>query len=269
VARLSLARRRRAWRELLYDTCGEDGESAAQARLEKLEVWRRDRWAYLTGTDVPTERSRAEGWPDGRPIIWTIDEIDEANPIKPFPGEKEYLREVMTELWAHRIVGIDKIRQKYISTLAMLNIDHYAAFYPEREILVSKQTEELAVKLLNDKLRTVHARKPAWLREACPVTDKPAKVATYTASGSTVTAVAENFADRAGRGVTASLTLVDEAALMEPFEEIYHAILPMRGRLWFVSTPNIGNPGAVFMKQLVHEGRPGHEGRVLEEEEAA
>lgn len=242
-------KRRAMWREVLYDLRGGATDSQVASRLQLLETWRTDYWAYLTGRDL-----------DGTPIIRTVDELDEENPVKPFPGlfpDFAYLRPMADELFGpYRIVLIDKSRQVYATTLCCLLIDWFCTFKEEREVFVSRVKEASAVKLINDKIRTVHDHKPKWLQLACPITEEPMNIITYTSTGSTVTGVAQNFAETDARGPTASLTMVDEAAYQDYFPLIYRAILPMTGRLWGITTANIGNPGAQLFKRLSHEQWP-------------
>lgn len=247
-------KRREVWREILYDTRGHEKESVAAKRLELVELWRKDWWAYLCGRDVPTEEH-----PFGYPVVWTVDERDDSAPIKPFPSDKLYLREIGEEMWTYRLSFVDKIRQKYLTTFACQLLDWYAAFNEEREILVSRVKEASAIKMINDKIRTVYTRKPKWLQEVMKINMQPRNVITYAETGSTITGVAQNFASSDARGVTASLILVDEAAYQEFFKQIYSAIQPMAARLWAVTTANIGNEGAAFFKECVFEGRPSAE----------
>jgi hypothetical protein len=209
-----------------------------------LKTWSSDPWLYLTGEDL-----------DGRPIIWTVDERDDKTPVKPFPKDKVFLKRLVHELWNDNKVFIEKSRQMYISTICMLLIDWYCSFHEDREVVVSRVKESSAVKLINDKIRRTHDRKPEWLREYQAVNRRPAGVITYGCTGSTVTAVAQNFAHTDSRGITGSLVMVDEAAYQDYFPQIYQAVLPMSNRLWAVTTPHIGNPGAALFRQLIDEGR--------------
>jgi hypothetical protein len=201
-------------------------------------------WNYLTGCDT-----------DGRPILWTTDERDDKTPVKAFPN-KPYLQWLTDQLWddTHRIVFVDKARQMYVSTICCLIIDWYCTFVADREVVVSRVKEESAIKLINDKIRKVNARKPEWVRSRTAMSLTPERVITYGCSGSTVTAVAQNFGVSDSRGITASLIMVDEAAYQEYFPQIYQAVLPMSNRLWAVTTANIGNPGAALFRQLKDEG---------------
>ena len=225
---------------------GDQTSAALAAEREKLwTYWSQHPWNYLTGKDT-----------DGRPILWTTDERDDKTPVKPFPAEKEYLRWLTDQLWdeQYRIVFVDKARQMYVSTICCLIIDWYCTFVADREVVVSRVKEESAIKLINDKIRKVHTRKPEWLRSRVAMSTTPERVITYGCSGSTVTAVAQNFGVSDSRGITASLIMVDEAAYQEYFPQIYQAVLPMSNRLWAVTTANVGNPGAALFRQLKDEG---------------
>ena len=232
------------WHRIAQST---DSTSAIlQSERDALwDHWSQHPWNYLTGKDT-----------DGRPILWTTDERDDKTPVKPFPAEKEYLRWLTDQLWddEHRIVFVDKARQMYVSTICCLIIDWYCTFVSDREVVVSRVKEESAIKLINDKIRKVHSRKPEWLRSRVDMSMTPERVITYGCSGSTVTAVAQNFGVSDSRGITASLIMVDEAAYQEYFPQIYQAVLPMSNRLWAVTTANVGNPGAALFRQLKDEG---------------
>jgi hypothetical protein len=61
--------------------------------------------------------------------------------------------------------------------------------------------------------------------------------------------VAQNAAVRAFKGNTATIVLVDEAAVQEFFGDMLQAAGPMARRIWAVTTAYHGNPGAeVFFK---------------------
>lgn len=241
------SRRKEVWRQVLHDTKSEQG--LASKRMALLETWRHDPWAFFSALDA-----------DGQPVVWTVDELDDKKPKKPFPAHKEYLSEIVKELSAYRIVLIDKIRQKYITNLCALMVMHYCMFTDEREVFISRLEERSAVKLINDKIRKPHAMLPKWLQEACPISKEPKNIITFGETGSTVTGVSQNFGVADARGSTASLVLVDEAAYQDFYPEIHRAILPMAARLWAVSTANTGNPGAELFASQVHEGRPGMAG---------
>lgn len=240
------------WHDVIADAIGTDDREIGR-RLELVERWRADHWAFLTGTDL-----------DGKPIIWTVDELDAEAPWKPFPGSRPefgYLRHVAAELMGpHKVVLVDKTRQVYATTLACQLIRWINWRYEEQEIFFSRVHEESATKLINDKIRRPHGRMPVWVQRIMPITSEPKNVITWTATGGTLTAVSQNFAESDARGPTASLTVVDEAAYQPYFPEIYRAILPMRGRLWGLTTANVGNRGAQVYRDLIMDGRPGYVG---------
>lgn len=275
------AKRRRLWREHLFDARGSETEDRQVARLAMVEGWSKNPWDYLNGRDLP-DPERDHEWmvllPEwqqeklrggGKPIMWTVDERDDDFPVKPFPALVEpenyaYLRDLIQELFGkYRIVFLDKARQIYATTICCAALDWYCSFTDEREVLVSRVKEASAVKLINDRIRTPHSRKPRWLRDLIAMTEMPARVVTYGNTGSTVTGVAQNVATSDARGLTGSIIMADEAAYQQDFPALYRAVLPMTGRLWAITTANIGNPGAKVFRDLIMEGRPN---RGLEEE---
>lgn len=245
-------KRRDLWKSVLYQNTDQD--DIVQRRLRLLETWRGDPWAFKTGKDL-----------DGTPLIWTTDERAENDPIRPYPGHREYLRELTQERWAYRFFFVNKSRQMYVTTDCALDILWYILFHEELEVFVSRVKEESAEKLINDKIRTPWSRMPAWVRRALPISKGPKNVITALETASTVTAVGQNFATSDARGPTGSLIFVDEAAYQDLFPEIYTAVLPMTGRLWAVTTANVGSAGAELFKKLWYEANPG---AVYEELEA-
>lgn len=224
---------------------GAGASTHTEARRELLKGWAADPWAFLTGRDV-----------DGTPIIVTQDESagDDKATHRPFPTDKPYLRELTLELFGpQQVTLIDKSRQMMVSTLCMLLLYHTVMFRRGRKCFVSKQTQELAEMLLADKVRGVHQRTPAWFQAALPLSDKPAAIARALHTGSEIICVAQNAAVRAFKGNTASIVLVDEAAVQEFFAEMLQAAMPMAPRIWAVTTAYHGNPGAEAFYRLKTE----------------
>lgn len=223
--------------------------SLASRRQKLLEYWCKHPWNWLTGEDV-----------DGRPIIWTRDEKQDAeiaSPIKAFP-RKDYLKNYVEILHTTKRVGprpgmvlVDKPRQMIISWTTLLWMDWGGRCREARRMLLSKSTEEEAVEMLRDKVREVQTHLPEWLQKALPQSQKPEKRVEYKRTKSYILAVAENVAEREARGGTASVVFVDEAARQMMFKDIVAASQPMVGVIVAVSTPEIGNPGAEYMKQIL------------------
>ena len=228
----------------------EDKGDLAPQRRALLLKWSKDPWAWLTGVDPTTTTGRGLGalhlelmeFPDGRPLIWTTDEKDDDEPIKPFPNLL-YL-EQLVEVWkVERFRLDDKCRQMLISTLYLQLMDWSCKFKPGRRYLVSRKKEKDAIELLRDKIRAVHKRLPGWIQEALLQDKTPAGRITY-GTGSYILGVTQNVAQSTARGGTASGILVDEAAYQDQFPQIVQAAIPMAGRLWAVSTADIGGAGA-------------------------
>jgi hypothetical protein len=226
-------------------------------RAALLQHWRLHPWNWLTGRDT-TDRS--EEWPEGRPIIWTKDERDEVKGVRPFPASKVYLRELVNLFYddAHRNIALDKCRQMYVSTIILAVLDWWCRFRPNRSMVVSKITEQQAVKLINDKIRDgVEANLPKWVRAVLPQDDAPAGIIRYPKNtagggGSTIEAVAENAAKGAVRGGTISIMMLDEAAFQDETGDIIAAAMPAAVRVWVPSSPYLGTAGGTTFYDLVH-----------------
>jgi len=189
----------------------------------------------------------------GEPIYWTKDEKDKVTPVKPFPLKWEFLYHFVDILHTEDVVIVQKSRQQYITTVSLGVMFWDCLFTEARRWLISKITEEDAIELLRDKIRFPYGRLPLWFRKLYPATDTPSNRMDFLGTESYIRAVAENAAIGDMRGGTASGVLVDEAAFQRAYKEIWGAAMPMAARLWAVSTPNIGNPGARWMKAQVDE----------------
>lgn len=222
---------------------GSNSGSHTEARRALLLVWSADPWAFLTGRDV-----------DGTPLIITQDEFDEVNAFKGFPTDKPYLRALMDELLgAHQVTLVDKSRQMMVSTLCMLLMYWTIMFKRGRKCFLSKQTQELAEMMLQDKVRGTHERTPAWFQAAMPLSMSPKAIATAEHTGSEIVCVGQNAAVRAFRGNTASIVLIDEAAVQEYLGDMLQAAGSMARRIWAVTTAYHGNEGAEKFMELKME----------------
>lgn len=228
----------------LFSRPGEavDSRRYIAERRALLQVWARDRWAFLTGKDV-----------DGTPMIWTKDEGNEQSAFNPFP-DYPYLKYMVDELMGpQQFTLIDKSRQMLVSTLCMLLLYHTVLFSKGRKCLVSKQTKELVEVLLEDKVRGVHRRTPEWFQMAMPLSMAPRGVARAERTESEIVCMPQNAAATWLKGNTATITLIDEAAVQEYFEDMMEAAKPMSRRVWAITTAFHGNPGAAFFYQLKTE----------------
>jgi hypothetical protein len=218
--------------------------SMGAANSELIALWRSDCWSFLTGKDA-----------DDRPLIWTKDEGDEITPFKPFPAHP-YLRAILEKgLFGERkVVVLDKCRQMMMSTLSMLALYWVCLFHDGRSCFVSKTKEDQGAMLINDKIRGVHSRTPMWFQQAFPVSKTPQNRIIFPGTESQVYAVTQNAAVGEFRGNTVSIAVIDEAAFQEKFPEMLQAAGPMASRIWAITTPNVGNPGADMCYEIICEG---------------
>jgi hypothetical protein len=193
---------------------------------------------------------------DGKtPLIWTTDEKDQDNPVKPFPAHMNYLRHYIETLHTEQYVIVDKARQMLVTTSTVLYIDWQCKFSAHRRWLLSRHKEDDAIEILEDKVRAVHRRLPAWVQAALPLKDKPQRRALYADSGSYILAVPQNVAMSEARGGSASGVFIDEGPAQDMFADVVSASLPMCDKIFAVGTPNIGNPGAEAYKRYLDEGK--------------
>lgn len=214
-----------------------------EQRQALLTLWSKDPWEWLTGKDT-----------DGRPILWTKDEIDRSAPLKPFPWYLKYLKRFVKIMQNEPRILVDKARQMYVSTTVLLYNDWDCAFHQATNTVLSKNKESEAVAMLRDKVRFPFSQLPAWVRQARPIRATPASRIDYPQVFSTTLGAAENMAVSEARGRSASRAIVDEAAFQDAFGDMLQALDPMAAQIIAVSSPNLGCPGAqVFFDLLDRE----------------
>lgn len=189
----------------------------------------------------------------GEMIYQTKDERDAVQPYKKFPKHWEYLYHYMDLLLHERLIIVEKSRQMYVTTATLSYILWDCLFTDARRWLISKITEDDAIELLRDKIRYPFSQLPPWFQKLYPADPTPANRMFFEGTNSYIRAVAENAAIGDMRGGTASGVLVDEAAFQREFPKIWTAGMPMAAKIIAISTPEIGNPGARFMKKLIDQ----------------
>jgi hypothetical protein len=139
----------------------------------------------------------------------------------------------------HRFNIILKSRQMGISTLVAAYALWKMMFNPDYNVLVIATTQNVAKNLVQ-KVRLMHSKLPTWMRGQV-IEDN--KMALTLKNGSTIKAV--SAATTAGRSEALSLLIIDEAAFIEKFEEIWTSAqmtLATGGDAILLSTPNgVGN----------------------------
>ena len=137
---------------------------------------------------------------------------------------------------AHRFNIILKSRQLGISTLTACYAVWLAAFYRDKNILVIATKLAVAQNFIK-KVKTALRSMPRWLM--IPEVTSANKQGVEFSNGSTIKAVPTS--DDAGRSEALSLLIVDEAAFIRNFDELWlglYSTLSTGGRAIVLSTPH-------------------------------
>jgi hypothetical protein len=212
-------------------------------RLEALDLWSRDPWTFLTGTDPDTNE----------PIIRTIDQKDKRNPIKAFPSHLSYLHYYLEVMESEKYIQTEKASQMIVSTVTLLRSLWKGSFTTSYKALLSKHKEEEAALLLDEKIRQVWMLMPDWLRAALPLTLKPKNKITWGKTGASMLGLPENAAAADARGQTYHTGLIDEAEFQDALSDILTAMLPRAGQVIFWSTPAPGGEGARIFRSYLKD----------------
>jgi hypothetical protein len=135
----------------------------------------------------------------------------------------------------HRFNIILKSRQIGLSTVSAAYATWLASFYKDKTILIIATKLSVAVNFIK-KVKVILKNLPPWL--LLPKFE-PTKQAVVFNNGSTITAIPTS--EDAGRSEGLSLLIVDEAAWIKNFKEIWTGIYPTistGGRAIVLSTPN-------------------------------
>jgi hypothetical protein len=143
---------------------------------------------------------------------------------------------VLEDFVAHRFNVVLKSRQLGISTLTACYAVWLACFYKDKNVLVIATKLAVAQNFIK-KVKTALRSMPAWLM--LPSITSANKQGVEFSNGSTIKAVPTS--DDAGRSEALSLLIVDEAAFIRNFDELWmglYSTLSTGGRAIVVSTPN-------------------------------
>jgi len=136
----------------------------------------------------------------------------------------------------HRFNIILKSRQLGISTLTACHAVWLACFYRDKNVLVIATKLAVAQNFIK-KVKTALRSMPSWLM--LPEITSANKQGVEFSNGSTIKAVPTS--DDAGRSEALSLLIVDEAAFIRNFDELWmglYSTLSTGGRAIVLSTPN-------------------------------
>lgn len=149
---------------------------------------------------------------------------------------------VAWQLMTHRLLIILKARQLGISWLCCGYALWLCLFSPGKLVLLYSQGEREAMELLR-RVKSLYERLPDWLRSASPKVTQDNTTVFGWDNGSRVESLPAT--QKAGRSLTASLVILDEAAFQQFADALMTALKPTidgGGQLIIISTANgIGN----------------------------
>ena len=152
----------------------------------------------------------------------------------------DYQEKLLNDYASHRFNVVLKARQLGISEITAAYALWLILFHRDKNVVVMASKAETAKNIIR-KCRTAYKKIPRWLKLAETVGDNVLSV--ELTNGSRIKAIATS-AD-AGRSEALSLLIVDEAAFVDKFDELWTGLYPTvqaGGRAIILSTPNgVGN----------------------------
>jgi len=152
-------------------------------------------------------------------------------PFATYPFQDDCIQDFLT----HRLNVILKARQLGISTLVAAYLTWLALFHKDQNLLVIATKKSVAQNIIR-KVRTILAGLPKWL--ILPQVTGMSKQTVEFSNGSKIEAIPTS--DDAGRSEAISLLVIDEAAFIRNFDEIWTGLYPTisaGGRAIILSTP--------------------------------
>lgn len=153
-------------------------------------------------------------------------------PFDTFPFQDDCIQDFID----HKFNVILKSRQLGISTLVAAYAVWLALFYKDQNILIIATKQAVAQNIIR-KVKTVLNNLPSWIFLTKVVANN--KQAVEFANGSSIKAVPTS--DDAGRSEALSLLIIDEAAFIRNFDDLWTSLYPTLstgGRAIVLSTPN-------------------------------
>ncbi len=149
---------------------------------------------------------------------------------------------VVWALMLQRLIIILKARQLGISWICCGYVLWRCLFQPGQLVLLFSKSQDDADELLR-RVKVLYERLPEWLLRACPSVVKDNTTVLAWSNGSRVRSLPATKS--AGRSLTASVVVLDEAAFLVWADVLYGALKPTidgGGQLIILSTANgIGN----------------------------
>lgn len=152
----------------------------------------------------------------------------------------DYQEELVTDYVDDRFNIVLKARQLGISEVTAAYALWLMLFHRDKNVVVMASKAETAKNIIH-KVQTALKYLPKWLMLADPITDN--KLSVEFTNGSRIKAIATS--GDAGRSEAVSLLIIDEAAFIQNFSELWTGLFPTvsaGGRVIVLSTPNgVGN----------------------------
>jgi hypothetical protein len=153
-------------------------------------------------------------------------------PFKTYPFQDDCVRDFNE----HRFNIVLKSRQLGLSTVTAMYAIWLAIFHRDKNILIIATKQAVAVNLVK-KVKTALKSLPSWLM--IPEIKSTTKQHVEFSNGSSIKAIPTS--DDAGRSEALSLLIIDEAAFIRNFDELWtglYSTLSTGGRAIILSTPN-------------------------------
>jgi len=191
-----------------------------------------------------------------RQCVFTRDEVDSSNPVKPAPSDLAYIKVFCHMFMRERLIAVPKSRRMWVTWLVLACFLWDTVFNRVRANFIQSKKEDDADALL-DRVEfmleqipvAVIPKKilPKWRRKFCHLE--------FAETGSYIKAIPQG-ADQL-RQYTASGIFMDEFAFWDDAEATYGASVPTiqgGGRIVIVSTPpDNSSPQGSFFERLVYD----------------
>lgn len=178
--------------------------------------------------------------------VRTLDEVDTKNPIKKFPKNKEYIKELIKVWEGEKLILIEKSRRMMMTWLCVALCLHEAQFNDGKSIFFQSKKEDDADALIG-KSKFIYNHQPEFLKQKI---DEKFKTIRFPDRNSQIIGIPQG-GDQI-RMYTASRIFSDEMAFQPEAEDAFTASRPcIEGGGAFIGV-STANPG--FFHELCKEG---------------
>lgn len=154
----------------------------------------------------------------------------------------DFQENVLKDLKTHKLNIVLKARQLGLTELASLYVLWYTLFSRDKNVVIVSKNRKSAANVIK-RIKYAYKKLPDWLKVTRMVADNVHSIEFDNDSIIFADATTSN----AGRGEAVSLFVVDEAAFIDCFEELWTSVRPTldKGACIILSTPN-GASGAFY-----------------------